>query len=333
MPKLSAAFPDPACLLPDERAILANVLSSPEDANAKLVYADWLEERNDARGAFLRTWVQSPAEDRLPPGVSKSWLSLLGATLRSQLRPFAKQPWAEAATRSARPGVIVSTKPSKGKAPRGASKVGGLPDLPAETEWPEAENGPAAFVAQWNLEELAASPVCLPLPRTGLLSVFIDLLPFIEDAGDGVAKVIYSPDLNDLEEREPDEERDEANVLSECRVSYHEWLTIPHSASTALSRFKLTGAQRDAYSDFYFDRYAALASGIPPGSHQLLGHACPIQSYPIPEGAGWQLLCQLGPDEAAGLEACDGGTWYLTAKSSDLKRANFDNVNMTFDTG
>lgn len=334
MSKVPSPFRDPACLLTDERALLAKVLASPADDVAKLVYADWLEERDDPRGPFLRAWVQSPGTDPPPPpAAANSWLSLLGVSLRAQLRPFAGQPWADAAARTAMPGVIVATKESKRPLPRGASKVGGLPDLPPDTEWPEGENGPAAFVAQWNLEELAASPVCAGLPRTRLLSVFIDLLPFVEDAGDGLAKVVYSPDLGELEEREPDEERDEANVLRECRATFHEWLTIPHSAATVLNKFKLSERQRAAYSDFYFDVYAARASGVPAGSHQLLGHACPIQAYPIPAEAGWQLLCQFGPDAAAGLEACDGGTWYLTAKATDLKRANFDAVNMTFDTG
>ena len=222
---------------------------------------------------------------------------------------------------------------ARGRSRLGASKVGGLPDLPADTEWPEGENGPTAFVAQWNLEELAASPACWSLPRTGLLSVFIDLIPYVQDSGDGIAKVIYSPDLGELEEREPDEERNEMNVLRECRVAFSEWLTIPHPASDSLSEFKLTEGQRRAYSDFYFDGYLARASGIPPGSHQLLGHASPIQAYPIPATAGWQLLYQVGPDEAADLEACDGGTWYLLAKAGDLKKAKFDGVDMAFDTG
>jgi uncharacterized protein (TIGR02996 family) len=335
MANVRSTFPDPTCRLPDEYGLLAKVLSTPHDDTAKVIYADWLEDREDPRGPFLRDWVQAKSgkKPRVPKGISKSWLSLMGIVLDSQLQPFENAKWANAARQTALPSIIAKTKRSKVSLPRGASKVGGLPDLPADTEWPEGENGPAAFVAQWNLEELAISPVGWPLPRTGLLSVFIDLVPYIEDLGAGIAKVIYSPDLAELEEREPDEERDEMNVLRECSVEFREWLTIPHETSSALTPFKLTKEQLYDYSAFYFDVCLARTSGIPSGSHQLLGHTCPIQASPIPAKKGWELLYQVGPDDAANLEACDGGTWYLLTKTSDLKKAKFDGVDMAFDSG
>jgi uncharacterized protein (TIGR02996 family) len=38
----------------DERAFLAAILQRPDDDATKLVYADWLEERGDPRGEYLR---------------------------------------------------------------------------------------------------------------------------------------------------------------------------------------------------------------------------------------------------------------------------------------
>jgi uncharacterized protein (TIGR02996 family) len=38
----------------DEQAFLAAIAAAPEDATARLVYADWLEERDDPRAAYLR---------------------------------------------------------------------------------------------------------------------------------------------------------------------------------------------------------------------------------------------------------------------------------------
>ena len=55
--KPKSAFSDPAAALPGEADILANVLADLSDHDAKLVYADWLEERDDPRGELLRKFV------------------------------------------------------------------------------------------------------------------------------------------------------------------------------------------------------------------------------------------------------------------------------------
>src|SRR5262249_34751659 len=38
----------------DDRAFIRAIQSSPNDPTLRLVYADWLEERGDPRGDFLR---------------------------------------------------------------------------------------------------------------------------------------------------------------------------------------------------------------------------------------------------------------------------------------
>jgi uncharacterized protein (TIGR02996 family) len=47
-------------------SFLRAVLAAPRDDAVRLVYADWLEERGDPRGAFLRlevALVATPADD------------------------------------------------------------------------------------------------------------------------------------------------------------------------------------------------------------------------------------------------------------------------------
>jgi uncharacterized protein (TIGR02996 family) len=337
MASASKPFPQPACQLPGEYAILANVLTTPQDDAAKLVYADWLDEHDDPRGAFLRTWTQAKhgAKPQAPKTINKHWLSILGILLDQLLHKHGNELWNDTVRAVALPCIFVNSKRHKGNPlPCGTSKIGGLPDLPPDTEWPESENGPCAFVAQWNLAELASSPVCQSLPQTGLLSFFIDLLPYVEDSGDGETKVIYSPDLDELVEREPDEERVEENALQECRVEFAEWLTIPDYRSPIFNRLKMTDEQRYQYADFIFDVYQNLKTGIPKGTHKVLGHAMPIQDDPAPHGQkGYQLLCEFGPDEDAMLEACDGGTWYFLQKTSQLRKKKFDDLSMEFQTG
>ena len=56
----------------------------------------------------------------------------------------------------------------------GASKLGGLPDLPIGTAWPYWKGAPLAFLAQIRLEDAQQHDVAHSLPATGLLSFFYD---------------------------------------------------------------------------------------------------------------------------------------------------------------
>src|SRR5436305_319054 len=40
--------------MPDESGFLQALLDDPDDQAARLIFADWLDERGDPRGAFLR---------------------------------------------------------------------------------------------------------------------------------------------------------------------------------------------------------------------------------------------------------------------------------------
>jgi len=74
-----------------ERDLLAQLTATPDDAAVRLVYADWLEQRGDRRGAFLRAcdpvWALEPdhperlareAElSRLRVGIDPAWLAVI----------------------------------------------------------------------------------------------------------------------------------------------------------------------------------------------------------------------------------------------------------------
>jgi uncharacterized protein (TIGR02996 family) len=71
----------------EEDRFLQAVLANPDDASIRLVYADWLEERGDPRGEFLRleaALMYLPRED-------ERWAGL-AARLR-QLRPTLAREW------------------------------------------------------------------------------------------------------------------------------------------------------------------------------------------------------------------------------------------------
>ena len=74
----------------------------------------------------------------------------------------------------AAPTIWVHVRPAAEAAiPIGASKMGGQPDLPAGVEWP-AWHEPRAFLAQFNLAEVAPYDAEGVLPSSGLLSFFYE---------------------------------------------------------------------------------------------------------------------------------------------------------------
>ncbi|MDY3560860.1 TIGR02996 domain-containing protein [Gemmata sp. JC673] len=68
----------------EERALLLGIASAPTDRTAKLVYADWLEDRSDARSEYVRLLVQRGQKKltarmtELQAVCSGPWLSMLG---------------------------------------------------------------------------------------------------------------------------------------------------------------------------------------------------------------------------------------------------------------
>jgi uncharacterized protein (TIGR02996 family) len=336
MAKVRSPFPDPVCKLPDEYGLVAAVLAAPLDDLPKLVYADWLDERDDPRGAFLRKWLAARKAGKPLPkpykGLSKCWMSVVGFTLDEWLVKQGHPAWGDAIRATAAPGLVVRAVPlNDGETvPAGQSKMGGLPDLDPELPWPQVDDDSdateMAFLAQWNLEELAVSPCAARLPKKGLLSFFIDLIPFVEDSGDGKFEIVYTKNAAVAEEQEPSDLWED-NELAACRVEFREWLCIPDNTSPALNPL-LSDALRREYTMPYFDYPRAK------GSHQILGHAGPIQNDPSPKGKqAWSLLTQFGPDEDLRLEACDGGTWYFMTPDADLMKGKFGGTQMEFQTG
>jgi uncharacterized protein (TIGR02996 family) len=78
----------------DEMPFIEAILAAPDDEAPRLIYADWLEERGDERGQFLREWValkglpkgdgrRSGLETRLRKlhaEIDPQWLALIDRT-------------------------------------------------------------------------------------------------------------------------------------------------------------------------------------------------------------------------------------------------------------
>src|SRR5215472_9529932 len=74
----------------------------------------------------------------------------------------------------AQPSLLLTATPIDDQAiPLGASRLGGLPDLP-EPAWPQLNSAPMSFLGQIRLADTHGLDGGATLPATGLLSFFYD---------------------------------------------------------------------------------------------------------------------------------------------------------------
>jgi uncharacterized protein (TIGR02996 family) len=85
-----------------ERDFLAAIAAAPNDRTVRLVYADWLEERGDARGKMVRAeeemrtlapysdryWSLKPIRDRGRLGCDRKWLDKMGYRADTDYQPI-----------------------------------------------------------------------------------------------------------------------------------------------------------------------------------------------------------------------------------------------------
>lgn len=110
----------------------------------------------------------------------------------------------------------------------GASRVAGIPDLPADWQWPEAEGQALAFLAQIDLSELPEG-ADWPVPEAGFVYIF---LQDDESAGFVKHKTLYSGGPRDaLQPREMPEKVCEIECMEGAppyRLSFELSLQLPN---------------------------------------------------------------------------------------------------------
>ena len=179
---------------PDELAFLRAIAEDLSRPLPQLVYCDWLEERGDPLGPFLREFLEACLDARPlppdPPELPRVWAQVLGLSLRRALRKPPKPTTAKPATVNQflahEPAILRATRPCVGmrmgkaqpldRMPTGISRADGLPDLPAHEPWPmypdRGREWPMQFLFQVNLCDLQGTFAEELLPGAGLLSVF-----------------------------------------------------------------------------------------------------------------------------------------------------------------
>jgi uncharacterized protein DUF1963 len=123
----------------------------------------------------------------------------------------------------------------------GATKIGGLPDLPPDTLWPEWRGAPLNFLAQIHLADVATYDPEGELPHEGVLSFFFDYTNWAKpgrEAEGSLATVLYVPE-GALLQRQP---WPEALPMREryaplAATSFSRELTAPESDGPFIERF------------------------------------------------------------------------------------------------
>ena len=241
----------------------------------------------------------------------------------------------------------------------GASKFGGLPDLPPGTEWPfrpehvspwphdeQDDGGPMCFLAQIRCEDIAPFDPEGLLPRTGLFVFFAALWANVINEHPNTYRAFYYEDLNSLQRTPYPAPLPEGYFHWICsngephpscgKLEFSNLLTVPPFHSEHLPS-DLTDTERNSYygglmpdlglSTEVFDNEGN-HSRLP--LHYMLGYA-QFNYQNIQETQGMTLLLQMDTQDDLSLGWEFGGRGYFLIAPEDLRQRRFDNITLFWD--
>jgi uncharacterized protein YwqG len=276
-------------------------------------------------------WSYRPS-DR-PPLVALEDLGLFlapGSTLERSLHEAVQQAGLGYAFEAIRGGArdairFDSTEPEDYSVP-GRSRLGGFPDLPEPGLFPKTDGLFWTFLCQINLAEIA-SLNCY-LPRTGLLSFFIDSTESLQ------AKVVFHQgEFSKLAVvrhgggKEMVSEDDDYSQKP-FRVAFARCYSLPHTPPEAIA----DDAGQDAYRE---------SEGLAEESdHFINGYTFTQHESPSEQAADrrrgraeeWVPLLRLGWDSNVGFCFWDAGTLTFCIHLEDLRRADFSNIHLSLES-
>lgn len=222
--------------------------------------------------------------------------------------------------------------------PTGASKFGGVPDLPAQFAWPYYRLADhdvlLSFLGQINLADIPSQCNRGVLPRTGLLTLWFDAIhqPWgTTPEDDGGFQVSLTPSGTTLLRMEP------SNTPGE---TFHPCIAAI-SARYILDRDKLWAAAHtrlgyEIHDDHEFeDLWIALSEYCPDPTHRILGIPDPIQDDELllttmqHVGEPCVLLAQIDSDhndDGPGWMWEDAGSLYFMIRETDLRAGEYSRI-------
>lgn len=231
----------------------------------------------------------------------------------------------------------------------GASKLGGLPDLPIGTAWPYWKGAPLAFLAQIRLEDAQPYDVAHALPPTGLLSFFYDARQ--QTYGDNPAdreswQVLYlAGELAPLQRMGTPPDMPAAGHFTPCVVTLAAETTLPQQPKLETPDWTWQGDEQAKYETFLStfptpEAHGATHSrllGFPDTIQDDMRSECQLAANGLtgddPRAAeaakgadAWRLLFQLDSEPAAAMRWGDAGMLYFWIERDALAARRFANV-------
>lgn len=287
--------------------------------------------------------------------------------LREQIRHFNLERLEEQLVRLAAPCIYITRTPvdSMDALPIGASRLGGLPDLPADFAWKYYEGKPLTFIAQFRFADLAPYDVENVLPRDGMLYFFyeMDSQPWgIYDERDGWA-VVYVDDARVPLVRTPhpthptfELKQGRIDALPPHSITFVRGISLLDFPYEKNQYYGITFQNRDEE-----DTHSKLLTSLRPKlAHQILGYpwleqadareGCIISRQPYeqrpqypktPEGQAmrieqiesWQLLFQIDTDNSLDVMWGDVGKLYICIPNASLAARRFEDCWMVLQCG
>ena len=231
------------------------------------------------------------------------------------------------------------------------SKIGGLPDLPQQFEWPAWKGSPLAFLAQIELGSVPALHSLTDLPRTGMLYFLYNQKQStwgFDPADRGSWRVIYLAASQDLATATPPEGLSKKAIYKQKPVEPRQINSYPSFERLYVD---LRSVPDEAFE--IEEELRSEATGDEP-EHQIGGFPNPVQGdemeresqlvsngiycgdpsgYQDPRAAeledgvaDWKLLLQVDTDDDTGMMWGDGGRLYFWIRTGDLASNDFSNV-------
>lgn len=325
-----------------EHSLLTHVVENMSDHDRKREYASWLRRQGDPRGTFLDAvldqWNAGSGELPTDDSLSIVWQRMCGVTLLQEMRRSGLDD-VIGLFAAVRPALMINPEVSESELPIGASKFGGMPDLPGDRAWPEFRRKLLKFVGQINLADIASTQLVGELPAEGLLSFFVfdDCALSGEVAGggaSGASKVFFSPSASGLERRAPHKRFVEGNEIApECSLEFEETLDLPYFGLFQLDwagADQITGCRRaiqigltKQHSDAIDDLHRSLMPDAEERSH-LLGWSHPQVAADDPLDEAHRNLLTVASESTCEFCWADGHQLYFGISDMDLKNRNFD---------
>jgi len=251
----------------------------------------------------------------------------------------------------AQPSIRLITSPAKEETPaKGASKLGGMPDLPPGFEWPQWKKVPQSFIAQIRLEDVQPYDVEKVLPLKGMLWFFYDSKQ--ETYGDnpddkGAWLVLFKEDNFDaLQPASAPDALPAKSRFRPCSIHFSQEITLPQQPELILPKFDWTDEEQQKYEDLLstfpdqadraqlHNRMLGNSDTLQDDMHlqsQLYSNGITDMDDPrvqeLSKGANdWLLLLQVDSDHQAGMSWASTGMLYYWIKKEDLQAHNFEHT-------